>query len=174
MAQQDPYLIDARDTGDVRATSGNQWRLVTDTVMGGVSQGRLSPHVLEGRRCLRMQGEVKLDNNGGFVQMALDLSRDVVENAPAYTGLSLEVYGNEQAYNVHLRTRDMWLPWQSYRASFAAPSAWTTVHLPFSAFQPYRTRRSLSLAKLKRIGLVAIGREFAADLCLGRIGLYRD
>ena len=28
----------------------------------------------------------------------------------------LKVYGNNQGYNLHLRTGDVWLPWQSCRA----------------------------------------------------------
>ena len=114
-----------------------------------------------------------LDTNGGFVQMALNLPKDKIDNITSYTGLVFETYGNDESYNIHLRTSNLWLPWQSYRASFIAPSEWKTFYIPFTEFNSYRTSKALKVEKIERIGVVAIGREFTADLCLGKIGLYR-
>ena len=86
---------------------------------------------------------------------------------------SIEGAGNGQEYNLHLRTEDVWLPWQAYRASFLAPARWETVRLPFSAFEGYRIGRRLDVEHLERIGLVAIGRAFRADLCIAKVALYR-
>ena len=173
MAEYDVKLIDARDTGDLRASAGNQWRLVTDGVMGGVSQGKLTAEVVEGRPCLRLRGDVKLENNGGFIQGTLNLPDRILHDIPAYTGLMLEVYGNDEQYNVHLRTADIWLPWQSYRASFSATAQWQQIFLPFADFKPHRIRSELDVTRLERIGLVAIGRQFSADLCIGKVGFYK-
>ena len=84
----------------------------------------------------------------------------------------MDVYGNDEAYNLHLRTDDLWLPWQSYRATFQAPAHWQTVQLPFSDFTPYKTSKTLDLGELERIGVVAIGRAFRADVCVARLGFY--
>ena len=173
MAEPSLFIIDDRSADDFNATSGNEWKLVTDDVMGGVSKGQLTTGSVQDRKCLLMQGDVKLDNNGGFIQTTLNLSEDVLKTVPAYTGIMLDVYGNDEEYNVHLRTRNTWLPWQSYRATFSAPQDWTTIYIPFTDFKPYRISKELNIGKLKRIGLVAIGREFSADLCIGKIGLYR-
>ena len=62
--------------------------------------------------------------------------------------------------------------WQSYRAQFIARPEMQTFEFPFSKFQPYRITAPLNLTKLRRIGLVAIGREFHADLTVCRISLY--
>jgi len=167
-------VIDDRQSGDRRSAVGTSWRLVTDGVMGGVSDGRLTVNAVEGRSCLRLQGHVSLENNGGFVQMTLDVAGQSSPDASAYDGVLLDVHGNGETYNVHLRTRDLWLPWQSYRATFHAPPSWKTIRLPFASFNPYRTQAPLALRNLRRIGLVAIGREFDAELCLGRLALYRD
>jgi len=86
----------------------------------------------------------------------------------------LSVYGNKQDYNLHLRTSDVWLPWQSYRASFNAPDSWQVIRLPFTEFTGYRIGKKLDIKHLERIGLVAIGRAFTADLCIGKLALYRD
>jgi hypothetical protein len=178
MAEQDIYTIDDRSTGDTSASSGNTWRLFTDDVMGGVSNGTLS---LETRAdaagqqlaCLHMQGDVRLDNNGGFVQIALNLSDEVVRQAPAYRGISFDILGNGEDYNLHLRTDGLWFPWQSYRATFNATADWQTVRIPFSEFKAYKTFSKLDTSELSRIGFVAIGREFTADLCITNIRLYR-
>jgi hypothetical protein len=173
MAEQNPLIIDDRTSGDMISTSGKQWRLVTDGVMGGVSDGRLEPAVVRGRACLRLQGEVRLDNNGGFIQAALDVPDELLDVVKEYRGVLLEVSGNNEPYNLHLRTRDLWMPWQSYRTTFAATPEWQTLNLPFADFKPYRTTSTLNTSRLKRIGILAIGRAFDADLCIGRIGLYR-
>jgi hypothetical protein len=172
MATQNDFTIDDRTTNDFRAVSGNIWYLVTDGVMGGMSKGRLSLATVENRPCLRMQGNVSLENNGGFIQIALDLSDDILKYAQNFTGVLLEVYGNNEQYNLHLRTQDITLPWQSYRTTFTATPEWKTLHLPFAEFIPYRIDKALDISRLRRIGIVAIGHAFHADLCLGKIGLY--
>jgi hypothetical protein len=152
----------------------SRWRLITDGVMGGLSNGTLEKNTVDGRECVRLRGDVSLKNNGGFIQAALDVASTSAANASAYQGIMLEVYGNNEEYNLHLRSKDVWLPWQSYRASFVAPAIWQTIKLPFSAFSGYRIQKPLDITQLKRIGIVAIGREFAADLCIAQLALYRD
>ncbi|MFC1681813.1 CIA30 family protein [Pseudomonadota bacterium] len=173
MAEYDTLIIDDRSSGSRVATSGGEWRLITDRVMGGISDGQLSADVAGSQGCLRLQGNVTLENNGGFVQAALDVNRDVLGAVHEYAGLVLVVQGNSEQYNVHLRTSDNSLPWQSYRAAFTATPEWKRVYLPFSAFEPYRTGKALDVRRLKRIGIVAIGREFRADLCIGEVGLFK-
>lgn len=87
-------IIDDRKSGNLSANLGTQWRLVTDQVMGGVSKGELNLDDYKGRNCLCMRGNVSTDNNGGFVQIALDLSQGEPLNASAYTGVELSVAGN--------------------------------------------------------------------------------
>ena len=166
-------LIDDRSSDTLTSSLGTQWRLVTDQVMGGVSEGSLTPENHRGRRCLRLQGGVSTANNGGFVQMALPLAADATYDATAYTGIELQVTGNNERYNLHIRTASLWLPWQSYRASFEATPEWTTVRIPFTALKPYKTSRAFRPDQLEQLGLVAIGREFQADLCLAAVRLYQ-
>lgn len=169
----DYLIIDDRASDSVRSFLGGDWRLVTDTVMGGVSHGELRPAIVQGRPCLRMTGQVHLENNGGFVQASLDLGAATPLDASRYRGVSIEVCGNNETYNLHLRTADTNIVWQSYRASFTVSPDWETLRLPFAVFQPHRIDTPLDVRRLKRLGLVAIGRAFAADLCFGRLGLYR-
>lgn len=168
----EPLIIDDRSRNDLVSSVGTTWRMMADTVMGGVSSGRLKSAVIAGRPCLQLTGRVSLENDGGFLQMSLDLSPAGEFDASAWSGVELIVRGNGETYNVHLRNRDTRIVWQSYRASFRADSEWRQVRLPFGEFRPYRIDRPLVLRHLRRLGLVAIGREMEADLCVARVALY--
>jgi hypothetical protein len=150
------------------AAIGSNWQLLTDQVMGGVSKGTMVRDAVAGRAAIRMRGDVSLENNGGFVQIALDLSPDgAVFDASAWSGIEIDVFGNGEEYGVHLRTDALTRPWQSYRQIFTADAEWRTVQLPFLRFVPHRTDVLLDTHRLRRIGVVAIGRPFSCDLALG-------
>jgi hypothetical protein len=136
--------------------------------MGGISKGVMGREVVASRAAIRVRGDVSLENNGGFVQAALDLSPtgDVVD-ASGWDGIAIDVFGNGEDYGVHLRTDYLARPWQSYRQNFTASADWRTVVLRFSTFVPYRTDVPLDTRRLRRIGLVAIGRAFRCDLAIG-------
>ncbi len=161
-------VIDDLSRAPPIATIGSHWRLFTDQVMGGVSIGTMACDVIAGRAAIRMRGDVSLENNGGFVQIALDLSRDGgVVDASAWSGIELDVSGNGEEYGVHLRTDALTRPWQSYRQVFTAHAAWRAAQLRFDSFVPYRTDIPLDTHRLRRIGVVAIGRDLSSDLALG-------
>lgn len=167
-------IIDDRSSGDLSSNLGEDWRLLTDNVMGGISSGTLELSHYKGKQCLRMQGDVSTDNNGGFVQMALSLDESNTFDASAYAGIELEIAGNNDAYNLHYRTSGLWFPWQSYRSTFVATDNWQTIRLAFADVEAYKTGQTFMPDKLKRIGLVAIGRDFQADLCLASVKFYAD
>jgi hypothetical protein len=167
-------VIDALDLDPPRATIGTRWTLVSDRVMGGVSSGVMTHEDVGGRAALRMRGAVSLANNGGFVQIALDLAREgAVVDASHWTGIEIDVIGNGQRYNLHLRTADAVRPWQSYRVGFVATAEWRTVQLGFAALVPHRIDAPLDLTRLRRLGIVAIGRAFEADIALRGCRFYR-
>ena len=141
--------------------------------MGGVSTGTMRAGERGGRLAVCLAGNVSTANNGGFIQLALDIDPGFAALAVDYDGVSLEVLGNGETYNVHLRTSDLWLPWQSYRTEFVAGAEWASLRLPFAGFAPYRTGSGLRPHKLKRIGVVAIGRDFSADICVANLAFYR-
>ena len=167
-------LIDDFAGQTLTSALGTEWHGVSDQVMGGISQPTLSLDAIDGRRCLRLTGNVRLENNGGFIQASLGLTPSGEPlDASEFTGVRLVVCGNDEEYSVHLRTPDCARPWQSYRAQFIATSGWTTVDLPFAGFRPHRLDAPLDIKRLKRLGLVAIGRAFYADLAVAEIGLFR-
>jgi hypothetical protein len=164
-----PIIDDLSDPAGLSAL-GTRWQLVTDRVMGGVS-------AVAGRPALVIRGDVRLENNGGFIQMALDLARPQAPgsgtlDARSWQGLEIDVHGARQSYSLHLRTTDLDRPWQSHRLDFPARPVWQSVRLPFADFVPHRTEEPLDLSRLRRLGVVAIGRDFMADLALGGVRFY--
>jgi hypothetical protein len=172
-AMSDTMLIDDFSKEELVSPLGTVWRGVSDQVMGGVSNVRVEHDDANGQSFLRLRGDVRLENNGGFVQAALDLETPCgLLDASTYRGLRVTVRGNNEQYSLHLRTPDATRPWQSYRAHFTAGARWQTFDMPFAAFEPYRLDSPLDTQRLKRIGLVAIGRAFSADLMVSSIRLY--
>jgi Complex I intermediate-associated protein 30 (CIA30) len=166
-------VIDDLSRSPPISSIGTVWQLFTDRVMGGVSNGTLVRELVAGRPVIRMRGDVRLEHNGGFVQIALDLAlAGKLFDASSWSGIELEILGNNEQYNIHLRTADLIRPWQSYRQSFLADGRWRTVRLLFRDFKPYRTDKALDTTRLRRIGLVAIGRAFSADLSVGGLRYF--
>jgi adhesin HecA-like repeat protein len=150
------------------------WDYVADRVMGGVSTGTLCHEVVQGRPAAVLRGQVSLDNNGGFVQMASDLHADgTAVDASAFDGVAIDVCGNDEVYDLRLRTDQLTRPWQSFRAEFRASRDWQTVHVPFASLQAHKTDAMFNRACVRRIGVLAIGRVFTAEVAVANLRLYR-
>jgi hypothetical protein len=149
-----------------------RWEFVADTVMGGVSKGSICTEIVAGRKATRLTGAVSLENNGGFVQMAFDINEDgSTFDASGFNAVELDIFGNEEAYDLRLRTSELTRPWHSYRASFFAPTEWTTILFPLSDFNAHKTEVSFNRSLLRRIGVLAIGRVFNADISVAGVRL---
>ena len=149
------------------------WEYVADTVMGGVSRGQAEEAVIEGRTAMRLTGRVFLENQGGFVQIAFDLAGGATFDASDYAGIELDVLGNGQEYDLRVRTDALMRPWQSFRAAFRAPERWTSIRIPFASLVAHRTDAGFDAANLRRIGVLAIGREMDADIAVAAVRFFR-
>jgi len=166
-------VIDDLSQRPPRASNGADWELVADRVMGGVSNGTMRRETVRGREAIHMQGDVRLENNGGFLQIALDLAPgNATVDASRWAGLEIDVIGNGESYNLHLRTADVVRPWQSYRQSFVAAPQWQTLRMPFAEFEAHRVDAPLNPSTLRRIGIVAIGRAFHADIAISGLRFH--
>lgn len=148
------------------------WQTADDRVMGGVSVAHIAPRQVLGQNCRCLTGDVSLENRGGFVQMKWEMDKSY--DATAFTGIYVDVWGNNEDYNVHVRTGQLWLPWQSFRHPLHAKSAWQRVFLTFAAFENYKTWSKLDPDGITKVAIVAIGRAFQADVCVREWGFYRD
>jgi hypothetical protein len=166
------HWIDRLDTPGT-SDLGTQWSAITDGVMGGLSDLKVTVERIAETPCYRMRGRVRTANNGGFVQMALPLalSRRGLDARP-WTGLRLRVRGNGEAYALHLRTTEHRMPWDYHSTDFVAGPEWTEIDVPFSQFKRSTGGGPVDTQHLLRLALVGIGRDFQADLALASVALY--
>ena len=171
--EKDLLLLDDF-SGDV-STLGTRWEGFTDQVMGGVSEMNVRVESGGDGKMLHLSGNVSLENNGGFIQVRLNLdSNKRAYDASGFSGIALRVRAKDRGYYVHLRTKRTVFPWSYYAQEFSAGEEWSTVYLPFSDFAPeFMSSSQLKTAKLTSIGIVAAKREFFADLYVDSVFLYR-
>lgn len=173
---------------------GSEWSGFSDRVMGGISTGSLEREVVQERPCNVLRGSVvpltstKNNNDGsGFIQMATELALDPavtrLVDASEYDGIELDVLckGDTDAametFNVHLKTPAC-LTFDAYRSTFEVAGNgkdWETVRIPWSDFVGYGSGAKsvdFSPSELRRVGIVAIGREMDVNLCVSKMGFY--
>lgn len=156
--------------------------------MGGVSKAEVVPSTLAGfdeaeRKCVLLRGKVSTANNGGFVQISLDLANSIPPGAPvdasAFSGVELDVFcPRGESYNVHLRTPDCVAFPSAYRATFKTKALdFTTVRLPWSAFVghgPGAAETPLDTTQLRRLGVLGFGRDFDAELAVAGVRFFKS
>jgi len=154
------------------------WRGFSDRVMGGISDAAFGQDVVAGKTCARMTGNVTRESNGGFIQMAMFFGSDYSRRSgnsldgSAFDGLELMVYGNNEDYNIHVRTQDCGWYEQSYRYTFFAEPEWQRIRVPWDAFKGNGVDKPLDASTLQRIAILGWMREFEADISLAEISLY--
>ncbi len=170
----DELVLDDFADADGISLVGTQWQGFTDRVMGGKSDIRARLRSDE-RVYLRMEGEVSLDNNGGFIQVRLPLAPGNGSfDASRYSGIKVRYRAfRSGSYYLHLRTRQTRLPWAHFAAALPESSGWTEARIPFDSFESELTLlRRPNTSALTSIALVAAKQEFSAGVDLGYIGLY--
>ena len=165
-AQAEEPMVERFEAG-----AEDRWRFFTDQVMGGVSTGQVTLLLENGVPFARMTGAVSTENNGGFIQMRTNLAQGAADGA---MGVRLVVRGKSQRYFVHLRTSGTRLPWQYYQAGFDVGPDWIEVRLPFDAFRPSGSMLAPvpEAARLTSLGVVAYGRDYAAEIDVREVGFY--
>lgn len=120
-----------------QSDSIEDWYVVNDGVMGGVSEGVVS---LSNKGTLLFSGKLSLKNNGGFTSIRSKLSE---EDLSSMDGLIVRVRGDGRSYYVNLYTRGLGSA-TSFRA--ALPTSGKEVDeiaIPFSQFQLTRFGRKV-------------------------------
>ena len=156
---------------DFKNKPEDRWKFIADTVMGGISSGKLSFSVDDNANFARMVGKVSTENNGGFIQFR----RSVINGLPAKTkGLKLSLRGNGQKYFVHIRTKGTFLPWQYYQQSFMADEDWSETTMLLNEFRRsgILLRKTIDPKSIKSIGIVAFGRDHEAEIDVRKISFF--
>lgn len=112
--------------------SPQEWQVVNDTVMGGVSQAQVIQSEQGG---VRFTGTLSLENNGGFTSTRTQVTD------PDWTeqeAVRLRVKGDGRTYICTVRIRDRRMRRFYYRAVFSSTkSEVSEVVIPLSDFEPY-------------------------------------
>ncbi len=88
-------LINDFSDHDLVSKLGTRWRGVSDKVMGGISESSVAQRIVDGRTSLLLTGDVCLENNGGFFQTTLDLTKFGEKfDASDFFGIRPHVFGN--------------------------------------------------------------------------------
>lgn len=96
-------------------TNRENWKLITDQVMGGISTGEVKFINRKKNSYVNLKGNVSTKNRGGFIQIRSDLRNVNLEEAKY---IHIEAKGNNQNYFLHIRTKGTFLPWQYYSMNF--------------------------------------------------------
>lgn len=113
------------------------WNVVDDTVMGGVSAGNMSL-TAEGHGLFH--GHVSLDNNGGFSSIRYDAGKT---NLQGYNKFVIAVQGDGKAYQ--FRVKEKGSQYYSYIFSFTTTADWQIIEIPFSSMVPSFRGRSVDV-----------------------------
>lgn len=146
--------------------AGARWQFIKDGVMGGLSTGAAE---ITGEG-LHLTGQVRLENNGGFIQVRRKLDGGLPEGSQA---LVLRVRGNGERYTVFLRTTDARRPWHNYKASFVAGPEWSDARLAFAAFEASNRSLPAEIAPedVVSIGIAGYGAAYEADVWVREVAV---
>jgi NADH dehydrogenase [ubiquinone] 1 alpha subcomplex assembly factor 1 len=140
------------------------WRAVNDGVMGGVSTGRM----VRAGDTLRFEGELSLENNGGFASVR----RPVDQDLSRATLVRVQVRGDGRKYQFRIR-QDSGFDGVAWRAEFTSSSDWQTLDLPLDEFIPvFRGRQvpgagPVDPSSIQQVGFLLADKQpgrFALDI----------
>ena len=156
------------------ADSGKYWQYVSDRVMGGVSDGKVTLEQDGEMYYARLTGKVSTKNNGGFIQLRSGVSfKNSEKDGKNLQGVRLNVRGNGETYEIHITTNDRVYRGDYYSATFKADSDWKMIDLPFNKFKRKRSNNAkLDAKNITRFGIVAYGREYVSDVSVSTIEFY--
>ena len=142
--------------GDIRLSKQNgklsklNWKVVNDTVMGGRSSSRWTSN----SSAFIFEGNLSLENNGGFASIRCELKNNDLSNED---GIYLKVKGDGRKYQFRIQSKVS--RWANYSNEFKTKKDLVqTFYLPFKDFKPsWRGRRLNNLPTLKGEDVVGIG-----------------
>ena len=119
-------------------SDSSDWRIVDDSVMGGVSQGNFFVNK-NGHGVFT--GQVSLENNGGFSSLRYRFKEIDVNN---YTKIILRVKGDGKNYQFRIKNDSN--DYYSYVINFSTNKDWQEVELNFKDMYPTFRGRKLNMS----------------------------
>ena len=166
--------------------SVKNWKFFSDQVMGGISEGQVSLEQDGDKVFIRLSGDIRTDNNGGFIQLRTSTSlsnkplmfkllHNSKKDGKKLQGIRLKVKGNGEKYHIFIQTTIFYrLPTGYHIATFDTSPNWKMVDLPFNKFKELNSNKNSNFDanNIKTFGIVAYGRDFTSDLSVSSIEFY--
>ena len=118
------------------STKVNEWRIVNDGVMGGISKSSL---ILNDLGNGQFMVHVSLANNGGFASIQLNKT---IQLADEKKFILLRIKGDGKSYEFRLKSQISQS--ESYVHQFTTTGEWEIIKLPMSEFYPQFFGRKLN------------------------------
>jgi len=113
--------------------SGDDWRIVNDGVMGGLSKSNTTLS----ENSMVFKGEIRLENNGGFASMRTLITAGVLTRCKT---VSIRYKSNhtDRTFGVSLKnSQQYYIPY--YKHTFSSKTTeWETITINLSDFKHYR------------------------------------
>lgn len=129
----------------------NNWRIMNDVVMGGVSKSDL---VINQQGHVKFSGEISLDFNGGFASFR---SYNQTFDVKGFSKILVHLKGDKKKYQIRIKENNS--DYFSYVNTFESSGKWETIELSLVDFMPSYRGRILNLAnfsgnKIDQIGVL--------------------
>ena len=112
------------------------WSIVDDVVMGGRSSGSFS---LSSDGHGVFEGEVSLENNGGFSSVRYNFEKISIKD---YTAISLKIKGDGKQYQFRIKSSSG--DYYSYIFNFLTTGEWQEITIPINQMYPSFRGRKLN------------------------------
>ncbi len=135
--------------------AGNEWRVINDGVMGGLSKGQLNFT----SNALTFKGRVSLENNGGFTSLKSPFSSYDFSKKTKFT-IRYKLTGQKVAVTLEDSYR-FYMP--NYKLTLEKTSGtWKTLEVNMTQFKVYRMGEPMGghvtkdiLGQIKRVGFIS-------------------
>ncbi len=126
-----------------------KWTVVDDVVMGGKSGGKMS---LNAQQQGIFNGEVSLENNGGFSSVRHAFESKDIEN---FKKIILKVKGDGKQYQFRMKHKSS--DYHSYVTTFATKKQWETIEIVIENLVPTFRGRKVDLPNFNHKTFEQIG-----------------
>lgn len=133
--------------------TNDQWRIVNDGVMGGLSSSKA---IVKDDKII-FSGNVSLENNGGFASLRSPV-KDY--NFEEYSGLELKIKGDGKRYSISMKETSYFTGYFFTSTFETKKDVWITVKLPFNQFKLYyfgretNSNKKIPVNNIKEISLL--------------------
>ena len=144
----------------------NQWRIVNDGVMGGLSSSKA---VIKDDKII-FSGNVSLENNGGFASLRSPV-KDY--NFEKFSGIEIKIKGDGKRFSISMK-ETTYFSGYFYTSSFETKKdEWIVAQIPFNQFKLYylgkdiNSSKKIPLDNIKEISLLIGDKqegEFKAEI----------